>query len=213
MTNKARNNADFKVSFYTSESLHEDEWTMMMELRNAIDVEEMGVDVGIEFDSNDEHSRQFIGYLGDMPILTGRYRASTHTDPTNGTEIFILLIDRFGVLPDYRNRGFASLAMQALVEKDAAKAYQSLNPTTSSNFEGTVCVVYHLQAAATTTTTVVASNPDNNNNGHNLETEEDERISWWCEKLLSKGFAPMEDANMYAMMQLPEDATVMWKCL
>jgi predicted GNAT family N-acyltransferase len=74
-------------------------------IRTAVFVEEQGVDAALEYD-HEEEARHYLLFLGEKPIATARWRE---------TEKGIKL-ERFAVLPQFRNRGFGEIILQEVLK-------------------------------------------------------------------------------------------------
>lgn len=79
------------------------------EIRHKVFVEEQNVDSSLEYE-HDEEAQHYLLILGEKAIATARWRK---------TEKGIKL-ERFAVLPQYRNRGFGEMIL-AEVLKDVTK--------------------------------------------------------------------------------------------
>lgn len=94
-------------------------------LRGRVFVEECGVPDAQEFDAHDEASRHVIGLVGDAPVVYARWRleesgAGTGTGGFEGA--LVAVIDRLAILPSHRGRGYASRALEFLLEDVAETA-------------------------------------------------------------------------------------------
>jgi predicted GNAT family N-acyltransferase len=78
---------------------------MAFTIRRKVFVEEEGVDPGLEYDSHEESARHYLLILGEKPIATARWRE---------TEKGIKL-ERFAVLPEFRNRGFGEIVLKEVL--------------------------------------------------------------------------------------------------
>lgn len=74
-------------------------------IRTAVFVGEQGVDAALEYD-HEEEARHYLLFLGDKPIATARWR---ETDKG-------IKLERFAVLPPFRNRGFGEIILQAVLK-------------------------------------------------------------------------------------------------
>ena len=74
-------------------------------IRRKVFVEEEGVDPRLEYDSNEETAHHYLLSIGEKPIATARWRE---------TEKGIKL-ERFAVLPEFRNRGFGEVILKAVL--------------------------------------------------------------------------------------------------
>ena len=73
-------------------------------IRRKVFVDEQGVDRNLEYDKEDQ-SHHYLLLLAGKPIATARWRE---------TEKGIKL-ERFAVLPEFRNRGFGELILEAVL--------------------------------------------------------------------------------------------------
>ena len=73
-------------------------------IRRKVFVEEQGVDRNLEYDKEDQ-SHHYLLLLAGKPIATARWRE---------TEKGIKL-ERFAVLPEFRNRGFGEMILEAVL--------------------------------------------------------------------------------------------------
>lgn len=110
MKSKADQRRALTTEIYTGESLAHTlrgQWDIIQELRISIFCEDLGIPEEREFNTGEEmNSRHIIISLGDMPVGTVRYRITATPD---GLPLGI--IDRLGVLPQYRGRKFAKYAL------------------------------------------------------------------------------------------------------
>jgi len=74
-------------------------------IRRKVFVEEEGVDPNLEYDSNEVTAHHYLLIIGEKPIATARWRE---------TEKGIKL-ERFAVLPEFRNRGFGQVVLDAVL--------------------------------------------------------------------------------------------------
>ncbi len=74
-------------------------------IREAVFVEEQGVDAGLEYD-HEEESCHYLLFLGEKPIATARWRET-------GSGI---KLERFAVLLHYRNRGIGEIILKAVLK-------------------------------------------------------------------------------------------------
>ena len=74
-------------------------------IRRTVFVDEQGVDQNLEYD-NEEQSNHYLLVLTGKPIATARWRE---------TEKGIKL-ERFAVLPEFRNRGFGEIILDAVLK-------------------------------------------------------------------------------------------------
>jgi len=77
-------------------------------IRRKVFVEEQGVDPNLEYDKEDQ-ATHYLLFLAGKPIAAARWRE---------TEKGIKL-ERFAVLPEFRNRGFGEIILEAVL-KDVA---------------------------------------------------------------------------------------------
>lgn len=74
-------------------------------IRHSVFVEEQGVDAELEYE-HDEEARHYLLFIGEKPIATARWRR---------TEKGIKL-ERFAVLPPFRNRGMGEIILSAVLK-------------------------------------------------------------------------------------------------
>ena len=89
-------------------------------LRGRVFVDECGVPDAQEFDAHDEASRHVIGLVGDAPVLYARWRLEEGNGDGDGGALAV--IDRLAILPSHRGRGYASRALEFLLEDVAETA-------------------------------------------------------------------------------------------
>lgn len=80
------------------------------EIRRQVFVEEQGVIDTEEFDEYEDSSRSLVGFLGDLPIWTARWRFLPCARPCPDTA----LIDRLALLPDYRKQNVSDSSIHSV---------------------------------------------------------------------------------------------------
>jgi predicted GNAT family N-acyltransferase len=83
-------------------------------IRRRVFVEEQGVDAALEYDKEDQ-ATHYLMLLAGKPVAAARWRE---------TEKGIKL-ERFAVLPEFRNRGFGEIILEAVL-KDVAGSGQTI---------------------------------------------------------------------------------------
>ena len=101
-------------------------YDLVMEVRKIIFCEAMGTPLEAEFVRNEEaNSAHYLGFVGNAPICTARFHSVDITsDPNNGTHS-IVVIDRFGVLPAYRRRGYGKQCFDSLIVEIKKKVIEN----------------------------------------------------------------------------------------
>jgi predicted GNAT family N-acyltransferase len=93
----------FKVIRFTSED--KALANLALEIRKKVFVEEQGVDPALEYD-HEEEARHFLLFLGEKPIAAARWRETGKG----------IKLERFAVLPEFRNRGIGEIILRAVLE-------------------------------------------------------------------------------------------------
>ena len=75
-------------------------------IRRKVFVEEEGVDPALEYDNNEETAHHYLLIIAEKPLATARWR---ETDKG-------IKLERFAVLPEFRNRGFGEIVLKAVLE-------------------------------------------------------------------------------------------------
>ena len=107
--------SDFRkitTTFYEAGNIQRDgQWEMLVLMRTAIYCGEMNIPSTEEFVPHQEAAcRHFVTYVGDAPALCGRYHLAKATEGHD-----IAIVDRFGVLPQFRLRGLSRQCLPQLV--------------------------------------------------------------------------------------------------
>ncbi len=76
------------------------------DVRKRVFVEEQNVDHEIEYDGKDDESIHYILSVDDLMIGTARWRETDRG----------IKLERFAVLPEYRNNGFGSVMLRKVME-------------------------------------------------------------------------------------------------
>ena len=87
---------DFYVHPVTSEA----DWEAARAIRTQVFIDEQDCPPEEEWDAHDATSRHLLGWVGDTPVATARWRTVPHD------EALAAKLERFAVLPDYRGRGY-----------------------------------------------------------------------------------------------------------
>jgi predicted GNAT family N-acyltransferase len=74
-------------------------------IRRKVFVEEEGVDANLEYD-HEEEAHHYLLFLGGKALATARWR---ETDKG-------IKLERFAVLPEFRNRGFGALILKEVIK-------------------------------------------------------------------------------------------------
>lgn len=100
------------VCFYDPGSVQRDgDWDVVALMRNAIYCGELNIPHGEEFVQQEEAvSRHMLAFVGDAPVVCGRYRLSKGSEGQD-----IAVVDRFGVLPEFRGRGLGRQCLPQLI--------------------------------------------------------------------------------------------------
>lgn len=108
-----------KFSFYDAGYIEANgQWDILCEMRKMVYCTEMGIPTDQEFVAAEEaQSRHMIGYAGDAPVAFARYH------PENIEGVNIVVVDRLGVLANYRGRGICSQCVPSLLS-DIQTTYQ-----------------------------------------------------------------------------------------
>lgn len=73
-------------------------------IRRTVFVDEQGVDASLEYD-NEESAHHYLLLIGEKAIATARWRETDHG----------IKLERFAVLPSFRNRGFGEIILQEVL--------------------------------------------------------------------------------------------------
>lgn len=76
-------------------------------IRQAVFVKEQGIDANLEFDTLDEQTTHYVGYINDQPVVTARLNA---TDAWH--------IQRVATLAAERHNGFAAQLLTPMHNQD-----------------------------------------------------------------------------------------------
>jgi len=74
-------------------------------IRRKVFVEEQGVDASLEYDK-EEAAHHYLLLVGEKAIATARWRETDHG----------IKLERFAVLPQFRNRGFGEIILAAVLK-------------------------------------------------------------------------------------------------
>ena len=96
--------SDYRIiKFNFSDNYH---FRIARQIRTEVFVNEQDVDPGLEFDGYDEIANHYLGFFQNNPVSTARWRKSDKG----------IKLERFAVLPDYRNKGLAKLILDEVLE-------------------------------------------------------------------------------------------------
>ena len=93
----------------------ESQWKSVRAIREEVFVVEQNCPPEEEWDAYEDVSRHLLGYLGDMPIATARWRVK-HFDGRA-----VAKLERFAVLRLYRGNGYGRALVRSTIE-DACQA-------------------------------------------------------------------------------------------
>ena len=124
---------NFKVETFDSTNCDSGQWEICKHIRCLIFCQEMNADIAHEFDRLDDSSYHVIGsrefclifnfistflsqthvslIVGDAPFCVSRW----HLQVDEQTNIFYAVIDRFGILMQYRMRGFGKKFFEKII--------------------------------------------------------------------------------------------------
>lgn len=85
-------------------------------IRQAVFVKEQGIDADLEFDTLDDQTTHYVGYLDDQPVVTARLNA---TDEWH--------IQRVATLASERHNGYAAQLLKQLIADAEPGSLLSLN--------------------------------------------------------------------------------------
>jgi predicted GNAT family N-acyltransferase len=85
---------------------NKDDLNLAFDIRRKVFVEEQKVDPALEYDNHEEEATHYLVYFDDIPCGTARWRK---------TPLGIKL-ERFAVLPAYRNKGIGDIMVQKVLE-------------------------------------------------------------------------------------------------
>ena len=102
-------------AFRVAPVLDEEGWQHARRVRTLVFIEEQACPPEEEWDAHDSTSRHLLGWVGDTPVATARWR----TVPVAGR--LGAKLERFAVLPDYRGHGYG----RRLVSETIADARQA----------------------------------------------------------------------------------------
>ena len=75
-------------------------------IRRKVFVEEEGVDPALEYDENDATAHHYLLTIGERPVGAARWRETAKG----------IKLERFAVLPEFRNRGLGEILLSAVLE-------------------------------------------------------------------------------------------------
>jgi len=103
--------SSFNVVCFCAQSTHvphlDHQFNVTMAMRRSVFGEEHG-------DAMDAEAHHASGLLGNAPVMVARWRLVQFPETWISRPMSYALVDRLGVLPDYRRRGFGKRALQEL---------------------------------------------------------------------------------------------------
>jgi predicted GNAT family N-acyltransferase len=75
-------------------------------IRRKVFVQEQKVDPGLEYDDHENEATHYLAFYHNIPVGTARWRITP-----NGVKL-----ERFAVLPEYRNKGIGDALLQKVLE-------------------------------------------------------------------------------------------------
>lgn len=91
------------------------EWQHVQQIRTKVFIEEQACPPEEEWDEFDQTSRHLLGWVGENPVATSRWRVVTHNETP------FAKLERFAVLATFRGCGYGKEMIQATLE-DALRA-------------------------------------------------------------------------------------------
>jgi len=126
---------------------------IVFEIRKKIG-EEIGICLQDEFnDAIEEDSAHMLAFVGDNPIGIGRIRFERSFSQSLPTEIVTVILDKFAILPAYRQRGYFKLCLQHIFTelfipigmKDHANKLKTIQTVTSNILHNSDNSLHHIQ--------------------------------------------------------------------
>ncbi|NBC17037.1 MAG: GNAT family N-acetyltransferase [Bacteroidetes bacterium] len=103
------------TAFHIHPVTSEADWDAARAIREQVFIVEQDCPPEDEWDAYDATSRHLLGWAGDTPVATARWRTVPYD------EALAAKLERFAVLPDYRGRGYGR-ALVAFALDDARRA-------------------------------------------------------------------------------------------
>lgn len=107
-----------------------EEWELARQIRHEVFVLEQACRSEEEWDEYDEVSRHFIGYVGDEPIATARWRTAVHKGR------HVAKLERFAVRSGHRGRGYGRALVEAVIADAAAAGFETFYLHAQAHLEG-----------------------------------------------------------------------------
>lgn len=101
----------FHIHPVTSET----DWEAAQAIRTEVFIEEQACPPEEEWDGHDETSRHVLGWVGELPVATARWRTVAHDGH------LVAKLERFAILKPYRGRGYGRRLVQTVMQ-DAQQA-------------------------------------------------------------------------------------------
>jgi|SRR5690606_18467247 len=95
------------------------DWDLARAIREEVFIGEQECPPAEEWDEFDEFSRHFLGWIGDLPVATARWRTSF----TEGRSVAKL--ERFAVLRAYRGHGYGRQLVAHLIDDARQAGFQT----------------------------------------------------------------------------------------
>ncbi len=76
------------------------------QIRQAVFVEEQGIDENLEIDDKDEEAKHYLLFENETAVGTGRWRKTQHG----------IKLERYAVLPSWRNKGVGKKILEAMLQ-------------------------------------------------------------------------------------------------
>ena len=97
----------------------DDDWQAARAIRERVFIEEQTCSPEEEWDGQDATSRHVVGWIGDEPVATARWRAVLHDEEV------VAKLERFAVLPKHRGEGYGRRLVQTVVEDARSAGFET----------------------------------------------------------------------------------------
>lgn len=108
----------------------EAEWQAAQEIRTHVFIEEQACPPELEWDEFDATSRHVLGWVGDQPVATARWRVVQ----LGGRQAAKL--ERFAVLASYRGHGYGRRLVAYVMNEAVSHGYHTLLLYAQAHLEG-----------------------------------------------------------------------------